>query len=98
MITIQDVNAFLFRRYLKMDKGNGDITYVCKAALKNNDIWPRDKSSRWLGYVQALVVAEGLTSVHTEREYTRSLFHEVYKKSSIPKVKGSGSSTAKAVN
>jgi ubiquinone biosynthesis protein UbiJ len=35
---------------------------------------PLVKLSRWLGYVQGKIIAEGLTTVEEEREWTRPLF------------------------
>ncbi|MFC4236249.1 hypothetical protein ACFOY8_13615 [Thalassospira xianhensis] len=32
----------------------------------------------WTGYLQALLVDEGLTTVAAEREYTRPVFHQAY--------------------
>jgi len=47
-------------------------------ALDNYTIWPADKTSRWIGYVQGVLTARGLLDVTSERERTRKFFHEAY--------------------
>lgn len=41
-------------------------------------VWTIDKIYRWIGFIQGVLIVEGITSVHEEREYTRPLFHQVY--------------------
>lgn len=36
-----------------------------------------DKSSRWLGFIQAILIVKGLTTVSAERDITRSWFNDV---------------------
>lgn len=36
--------------------------------------WPIDKLSRWLGFIQAVLVMRGVTTVKRERDLTRPLF------------------------
>ena len=39
-----------------------------------NDKMPLNKLNRWLGYIQGVLVSQGLTTVEAEREFTRPLF------------------------
>ena len=72
----------LRNRYTKMAKGlvNEDrINSMMKQVVINCLTWPSDKTGRWLGYVQCLLIeVEKVTTVKEEREYTRPLFHELY--------------------
>lgn len=33
-----------------------------------------DKANRWLGFIQACIILQGLTDVQTERDFTRPYF------------------------
>ena len=55
--------------------------YLMLMTISNNVLyWPPDKSSQWLGYCQYYMINEGYTTVDKEREYSRPLFHNAYKK------------------
>ena len=51
---------------------------LARVGIEEWDSLPIDKLSRWLGYVQAVLVANGLTTVDRERDATRPLFREAY--------------------
>ena len=51
---------------------------MCYTLLENID-WPVDKVSRWIGYIQRGVIDKGFTTVQKERDFSRPLFHKVYK-------------------
>lgn len=73
----------LLYRYEEMAEGTPSSQRVVKMMseiVKNHRKWPKDKSGRWLGYVQAILIeVEGVTTVDAERDYTRPFFHELYK-------------------
>lgn len=50
---------------------------------ENADAWPVDKLNRWLGFVQAILVMHGVTSVSDERNRTRPIFHTIYHREGI---------------
>ena len=57
---------------------------MCRLAAENSSIWPLDKTSRWLGFIQAMMVVYGRGNVIMYRESTRQLFHDAYKRDGIP--------------
>ena len=77
---IKKVNCVLFNRYLHMC----DSVYaICNKVIEDADAFTLDKHSRWLGYVQGVLVTEGYTTVAEERDFSRPLFQEVYEKYNI---------------
>ena len=81
----------MFERYATIIKDKSDIgiqgvpeTYyshlrgMCALALENIDTYPIDKLSRWLGYIQAVLVQRKLVTVESERNFSRPLFHAAY--------------------
>jgi len=52
---------------------------LIKKGVDEVDRYPLDKLSRWLGYVQCYIIMEGLSSVESERNYSRDMFHAAYK-------------------
>lgn len=86
--TWQEVLAPLFERYANLLALHQDIVStrlnpdVVSQALRLSRYAPahlheidEGKANRWLGYIQGIVIAGGLTTVAAEREYTRPLFH-----------------------
>jgi hypothetical protein len=78
----------MFRRYLQMlDNavdtdipgpeltGFDNLRWMCRTALEHIEEYPIDKTSRWLGFVQGILVIRGFTSVQAERDFSRPLFH-----------------------
>ena len=47
----------------------------CRSKLA---VWPTDKTSRWIGFIQAGLAEKGLLDVQAERDRTRPFFHEAY--------------------
>ena len=74
--------ALLDTRYRRLIRGTESALKVCDMldAIKANAAsWPPDKTGRWIGYVQCLLIeVEGVTSVAEERDFTRPLFHKYY--------------------
>ena len=73
----------LLYRYERMAGTTPSAVRVIKmmqAVVKNHKIWPKDKTGRWVGYVQCLLIeVEGVTTTQEERDFTRPLFHRLYK-------------------
>ena len=67
----------LARRYHLMLIPNGnqaDIDFVRTIIAESDKMqMPLTKLNRWLGYIQGLVIRDGLTSVQRERDYSRPL-------------------------
>ena len=74
--------ALLDTRYRRLIRGteSAPAVYGMLDAIKANVAsWPPDKTGRWIGYVQCLLIeVEGVTSVAEERDFTRPLFHKYY--------------------
>lgn len=50
--------------------------YIVSVPL--TDISP-DKGSRWIGYIQAELIREQIITIDSERDFTRPMFHKIYK-------------------
>ena len=94
MTEIQKVNIQLFKRYKKVandyKKYADDEIFIrvkdmIDVALKEEML--EDKQSRWLGFVQGVLVMYELICIEDEREFSRPLFHEAYEKMGIKKPK-----------
>lgn len=49
--------------------------WMCDECTKlENKHWSIDKKSRWLGFVQAVIIMHGLTTINAERNITRPWF------------------------
>lgn len=74
----------LRERYIRLSlhtDSHDRIVKMMNTILENYESWPPDKTGRWLGYVQCIVIeVEGLSTVEEERDFTRPLFHEYYNK------------------
>lgn len=46
--------------------------------IEKMDVWPTDKTSRWIGYIQGVLASNGQLDVNAERDRTRPFFHEAY--------------------
>ncbi len=77
----------LQERYLEMVKGlpsENKVTTMMDKVVQNCMTWPNDKTGRWVGYVQCLLIeVEKVTTVDAERDYTRPLFHKMYDEQGI---------------
>ena len=56
-----------------------NLRWMCNTIIEHGETWPIDKVGRWLGYIQAGMIMHELTSVNTERDFSRPLFHAAYK-------------------
>jgi hypothetical protein len=83
----------MFARYLEVIEAGemveGDETspahlaWMCLTALHNASEMPIDKLSRWLGFIQGILVVRGQISVSDERDFSRPLFHSAYEAEGI---------------
>lgn len=74
-----------FMRYNKMlseycywESNSNNITLQsfilqCQLSAENKDV-PLMKMNRWLGYIQGCLINSNITTIETERDWTRSLF------------------------
>lgn len=88
-MTVREATIILVKRYQNMlqafNQGGGKPPHellMCNTLLQNS-LWPIDKMSRWLGFIQGYVISKGYTTVQAERDYSRPLFHEAYKTEGI---------------
>lgn len=73
----------LENRYNEMAKGTkyeNRINGMMEQVVDNFTTWPKDKTGRWVGYVQCILIEVlDVTTIIDERNFTRPLFHELYK-------------------
>lgn len=71
------------------------LRWMVNEALEHFMAWPIDKTSRWVGFIQAALVLHGLTTVKAERDFSRPLFHAAYKRMglSVPATAEPGAAT-----
>jgi hypothetical protein len=55
------------------------LHWMLNECLANVTVWPEDKTSRWIGYVQGVSTFRGFISTKAERDRTRPFFHEAYR-------------------
>jgi len=56
---------------------------LLETAVKEIDVMPIDKISRWVGYAQGVLIAHGVLDVIEERNRTRPFFHEAYRETGL---------------
>jgi hypothetical protein len=82
---MSSVHDFLYRsrlrqcgeRYLQMSLSCADTQlyyFIQNEFLLYVDSYPLNKLNRWLGYIQGVLISNGVTSVDNERNFTRPLF------------------------
>jgi hypothetical protein len=90
-MSINEVSLVLAQRYLLVlesnsmvdlpapdGTSNAHLAWMCNVLLEQPN-WPDDKFSRWLGFIQGVMASRGYISVNDERDFSRPLFHAVYK-------------------
>lgn len=93
-MNIKEANGILFERYINILRNSNyktdieecskeHLIYMCDYAVKNILDFPDDKTSRWLWYIQWIMINNKLISVNEERDFSRKLFHKVYEKNLI---------------
>jgi hypothetical protein len=90
-MSVREATRIIFQRYVDiLSKKSEFWAYVpvpevsySFMALSNIDVWPIDKLSRWLGYVQGILVYHKIIRVNDERDFSRPLFHEAYERDGI---------------
>lgn len=91
---IREVTKLLFERYLNQFELSEELKNLVLKALEEIQTYPLDKLSRWLGFVQAYVIFTNQTTVESERNFSRPLFHNAYENENI-KIPSSFSSSCK---
>jgi len=84
---INKATIILMKRYHWMakqskSKNRDKIMSMCEKCIDTPDMYT-DKMSRWLGFIQGVMYADGLISIKNERDRSRLLFHDAYLKSGI---------------
>jgi hypothetical protein len=90
-MSVREATRIIFQRYVDILSKKSEFgAYVpvpevsySFMALSNIDVWPIDKLSRWLGYVQGILVYHKIIRVNDERDFSRPLFHEAYERDGI---------------
>jgi hypothetical protein len=59
------------------------VNLMLTAIIVNGDEWPMDKSSRWLGFIQAKLVQHNIITLDEERKDTREIFHNIYREQGL---------------
>lgn len=98
MSPLHETNLILFQRYLKIlqriepntreddPTGIQHLRKMCEMAIRHPEMYI-DKHSRWLGYVQGILVMRGHVRVDEERDFSRPLYHEAYRRMGLPRPK-----------
>ena len=55
---------------------------MLETLLENND-WADLKIGKWLGFIEGFLIFNNITTVDNERNFTRKIYHEHYKKNNI---------------
>jgi hypothetical protein len=76
----EDLNFMLAANQSGSINEEGKIYKMILTSYGEVDNWPIDKTSRWIGYIQRYLIEKEATTVQAERDFSRPLFHEAYKK------------------
>lgn len=83
---MEKIVKILSQRYREKSLKSNHHEWICgmtKSLEENVNIWPVDKTNRWIGFIQGVMYCNCLLNIDEERDFTRPLFHEYYKKNSI---------------
>lgn len=58
------------------------ISKMLETLIQNHD-WPDLKIGKWLGYIEGILIANNVTSVNEERDFTREFYHAHYMNNGI---------------
>ncbi len=64
--------------------GTAYLRFMIERAKGHVHTWPVDKTSRWIGFIQAALYARGALDIDTERDRTRPFFHQAYTEMGMP--------------
>lgn len=54
------------------------LRWLCGELLNNLGRMPPDKSGRWIGFIQGVMVCNGVLDVDEERDRTRPIYQRAY--------------------
>ncbi len=91
MMKLSEANSLMFTRYLKIletkprtteptgpaQTSNEHLIWMCLVAIKNEQKYPDDKLSRWLGFIQGIMIMKEYITVIEERNFSRPLFNNL---------------------
>lgn len=61
-----------------------NIRNLCLTIMDETVEMYDDKSSRWIGFIQGILIGFECTSIETERKFSRELFHAAYVEMGLP--------------
>jgi hypothetical protein len=71
-----------------------NLYWMLNQATKMVDVWPTDKTSRWIGFIQGVLAVKGILSVGEERDRTRPFFHAAYEAMGIDRPESASAGTS----
>lgn len=96
--SIRNASLLLAQRYLDIIQNNkkeqpenfpdnektslDNLCWMCDRIITSSDM-PVDKISRWIGFIQGVLVCRGLTTCDVERDFSRPIFHKAYRDSGV---------------
>jgi len=79
ILVLSGLSGKLAGKNFGSDKTSGEhLVWMIGECLLNIRTMQIDKLSRWVGFIQGVLAANGLLDVDEERERTRPLFHKAY--------------------
>lgn len=92
-----NASALMARRYIHLIDGLKDpdpmrrdpemsrphLIWMCQIITNHAHVWPKDKTGRWLGFVQGVLACQRVITVPEEREFSRGLFNGEYAEDGI---------------
>jgi hypothetical protein len=84
-MTMDEIVSVLVARYRPLAKqlgtsGRERLENMLDILETNSHDWPVDKTHRWIGFIQGALWVSDLIDVDEERNFTRPLFHQFYRK------------------
>lgn len=71
---IDDNDYWGWKGYVKREEATKLLGFLADCIKGIEDELPLMKLNRWLGYIQGVLIAWGVTTVEAERDFTRPLF------------------------
>lgn len=60
-----------------------NLRWMATQCIAHISVWPEDKISRWLGFIQGCLATRGYIDVDAERDATRPMFHAILQEKGI---------------
>lgn len=62
---------------------NVHLSRMIDTLIENNNVYPIDKTSRWIGFIHGVLYSQGYIDLEKEHNFTRPIYHTVYRDSDI---------------